>query len=107
MVRRFSVISLLFLTLSPACAQENASAGAPSRSAQIEEERERKAARLKPDKPEKTERRFIQIKSVGDYVLAAPPAGIRPKFSSRAPGWGGLVLGSGLSLGPEYYRPDL
>jgi hypothetical protein len=107
MVRSFPLISLLILMHLPACAQENASAGAPTRSAQIEEERERKAAQLKPDTPEKTERRFIKIKNVGDYILAAPPAGIRPKFSTRAPGWGGLVLGSGFSLGPEYYRPDL
>ena len=78
-----------------------------SRSALIEQERQKKAAQLKPDEPDKGERAFIKGKRVLNLVLLSPPAGIRPKFSSSAPGWGGLVLGSGFSLGPEYYRPDL
>ncbi len=99
-------LSFVFLAQLPVWAQED-SRGMLSRSAQIEQERQKKAAQLKPDEPDKGERAFIKGKRVLNLVLLSPPAGIRPKFSSSAPGWGGLVLGSGFSLGPEYYRPDL
>src|ERR1044071_6159842 len=99
-------VAVLFLATPPVRAQEG-SGGMLSRSAQIEQERQKKAAQLKPDEPDKVERAFIKGKRVLDLVLVSPPAGIRPKFSSSAPGWGSLVLGSGFSLGPEYYRPDL
>jgi hypothetical protein len=99
-------VALLFLARLPVSAQEN-SGGMLSRSAQIEQERQKKAAQLEPDKPDRVERAFIKGKRVLDLILVSPPAGIRPKFSSSAPGWGSLVLGSGFSVGPEYYRPDL
>jgi hypothetical protein len=98
---------LLFLTQLPAWAQESSSSGAPSRGARIERERKEKAGQLKPDEPGKAEREFEKYEYLADTIFAAPRAGIRPKFSSSAPGWGGLIVGSGFSLGPEYYRPDL
>ncbi|SRR6266581_2938218 len=84
-------LSFVFLAQLPAWAQED-SRGMLSRSAQIEQERQKKAAQLKPDEPDKGERAFIKGKRVLNLVLLSPPAGIRPKFSSSAPGWGGLVL---------------
>jgi hypothetical protein len=98
---------LLLLTQAVAWAQEGSSSDDPLRSVQIERERREKADQLKPDEPEKAEREFEKYEYLADTIFAAPHARIRPKFSSSAPGWGGLIVGSGFSLGPEYYRPDL
>jgi hypothetical protein len=88
-------------------AQESPPPDTLLRCTEIEQEQESKAARLTPDKPAKAEREFTKVEYAVKTILEAPPAGIRPKFSSSVPNWGGLALGSGFSVGPEYYRPDL
>jgi len=72
-----------------------------TRAEQIEEARRERAATLTPAKPEKGERIFSQYADprVMDKMLGRFP-GLRLKI-------GGLVTGSGVALGPEYYRPDL
>jgi hypothetical protein len=72
-----------------------------TRAGQIEVEREAKAAALRPEEPTPTERKFDWVKNskVIDFITDGVD-GFRVAL-------GGLPPGSGLTLGPEYYRPDL
>jgi outer membrane protein assembly factor BamA len=88
-------------------AEQDADDMVASRQEQIEKEREQKARHLIPAAPSRAELLFTKYEFPLTALLATPSPGLRPKFSSSAPDWGGLVLGSGFSLGPEYYRPDL
>src|SRR5262249_54701665 len=64
-------------------------------------EREAKAATLQPDQPTRTERKFIWVKESNLIDLVTDGIdGFRLAL-------GGLPPGSGLTLGPEYHRPDL
>jgi outer membrane protein assembly factor BamA len=78
-----------------------ATAQPPSRTAQIEQERDKKAAALKPETVTKEEgflRNFKDKKYLERF--AAGFNGLRLKT-------GNMVTGSGFAIGPEYYREDL
>ena len=107
MILLILLMTVVSLMTPQTLAQESPSEKSASRVEQIDQERSAKERRLKPDEPDKLEHYFNKYGYVVNGILAAPPAGLRPKLSSSAPGWGGLVRGSGLSFGPEYYRPDL
>jgi len=81
-----------------------------SRVEEILLERSEKQKASRPDETERTAERveaaFVRAQDIGE-MLTASRSGLRLKMSSTAPGWDGLVLGSGFSLGTEYYRPDL
>lgn len=75
--------------------------GQQSRVAEIEAERDRKAAKLEPDTPSSLEQRLIWVKEAKVLErLTAGLAGVRIKF-------GGLGTGGGFALGPQYFREDL
>jgi outer membrane protein assembly factor BamA len=84
------------LTLIPALwAQE------PTRTEQIERERDRKAANLKPDDVSPLERRLRDLKDNKYFDRTSTGYnGFRVKL-------GNMVTGSGFAIGPEYYREDL
>lgn len=73
-----------------------ASQGEETRAAEIERQRDEKAANVKTDEPGKVEKTLIFIKD--DKILE--------RFTSGYHGWnvrlGGLVQGSGFAFGPEY-----
>ncbi len=72
-----------------------------TRSGQIELEREAKAATLHPEEPTRTERKFDWVKNNRLIDLVTDGVdGFRVAL-------GGLPPNSGLTLGPQYYRPDL
>src|SRR5262245_11671092 len=81
-----------------------------SRAEEILLERSEKQKVSGPDEAERTaakaEAAFIRAQDIAE-MLTSSRSGLRLKMSSTAPGWDGLVLGSGFSLGTEYYRPDL
>lgn len=92
MLRTFS---LTVLAISAAFPQ------APSRTQQIEQERDKKAALLKPEVVTKEEgflRNFKDKKYLERF--AAGYNGLRASV-------GNMVVGSGFAFGPEYYREDL
>src|SRR5215813_10538459 len=89
----FSIFTLtiLWIALPLMClAQE-------TRTAEIEQQRDQKASKVKYDEPEKFEKKLIWIED--NKVLDRLTAGYH--------GWnlrlGGLVQGSGFALGPEYH----
>lgn len=91
----------------PASAQNEASRSVvppnppATREDAIEDERQQRIANLEPDLPSKPERLFnsLQKNEIWERVFG-DAAGWRVKI-------GGMISGSGFSLGPEYYRPDL
>jgi hypothetical protein len=72
-----------------------------TRAAQIEMQRQQKAAQLEPDEPSRIEHALnvIKQKKIIERVTAGI-AGFRVHM-------GGLITGSGFAVGPEYYRHDL
>lgn len=91
----FRILALSALALGAALAQ------VPSRTQEIEQEREKKAALLKPELVTKEEgflRNFKDKKYLERF--AAGFHGVRAKV-------GNMVVGSGFAFGPEYYREDL
>ncbi len=105
-VRRGAIFFFLGCCVSTYLSAQDQGAGADrlapqTRAGQIELERQRKAAELRPNPVSKPER-------VLDYVkqhkiverLTSGVAGFRVKL-------GGMIERSGLALGPEYYRRDL
>jgi len=72
-----------------------------TRAAEIELEREKKAAELTPETPSPAEHAFDVVKN--NKILERIVGGVT--------GWrarlGGLITGSGFAAGPEYDRPDL
>ncbi|MEO7651535.1 MAG: BamA/TamA family outer membrane protein, partial [Bryobacteraceae bacterium] len=72
-----------------------------SRTAQIEAQRDKKAAELHPDEVSRTERRLVKFKDQ-KYLerVSAGVGGFRLKI-------GNMVTGGGFALGPEYFRDDL
>jgi outer membrane protein assembly factor BamA len=73
----------------------------PTRTGQIQQERDRKAANLKPDDVSPLERRLRDLKD-NKFVerMFEGSNGFRVKL-------GNMVTGSGFAIGPEYYRDDL
>lgn len=92
---RASVPLVLLLACLPAAPQ------APSRVAEIEADRDKKAASLAPDEVSKAESvlRDIKDKKLIERFQAGIN-GVRVKL-------GGLATGGGFALGPEYLREDL
>ncbi|HUS08210.1 MAG TPA: BamA/TamA family outer membrane protein [Bryobacteraceae bacterium] len=72
-----------------------------TRAQEIEADRQKKAAELQPEELSNIERRILQFQQshILDKITNGI-GGIRPKI-------GGLITGSGFTLGPEYYRDDL
>jgi hypothetical protein len=70
--------------------------GQETRTEEIEEQREKKAAQAKPDEPSKVEKSLTYVED-GDLL---------ERLTAGYHGWnlrlGGLVQGSGFALGPEY-----
>src|SRR5262245_25492156 len=79
---------------------------ATSRSDEIRNERMAKETAVRPDDPGRAERAFVRVQDIAE-MFTSSPSGLRAKLSSAAPGWDGLVLGSGFSVGAEYRRIDL
>jgi hypothetical protein len=98
MKRVFRVGVCLFTVAYVAAAQQDRS---DSRAAEIEAERQKKAAVLKPEVVSPTERRLLTIreKRIIEKITYGI-GGLRARI-------GALVTGSGLALGPEYFRDDL
>jgi outer membrane protein assembly factor BamA len=72
-----------------------------SRTQEIEQERDKKTALLKPETVTKEEGYLRNFKDKGYLArLTTPRNGLRAKT-------GNLVTGSGFAIGPEYFRPDL
>jgi hypothetical protein len=72
-----------------------------SRTAEIEQQRDAKQAKLAPDNPSTWEQRLIYIKDAKVLErISAGIAGFRVKI-------GGMPTGGGFALGPEYFREDL
>jgi outer membrane protein assembly factor BamA len=94
-VKAVMLMAVAWLACRPALTQ------GPSRAAEIEATRDRKAQMLEPDAPSVLEQRLSYIKEhkVLERITAGV-AGFRLKL-------GGLVTGSGFALGPEYLRHDL
>jgi hypothetical protein len=98
-----SLLSVI-LQVIPAGAQ-----AIPTPSSRVEEIQARRLARqsqLTPAEPDKVEQAFVTAQDVASRITASP-SGLRLKFSSTAPGWGGFIPGSGFAVGGEYFRPDL
>jgi len=102
--RVFRILAVCVMALPTGLAAQDQSAErlAPvTRAGQIETQREAKAATLQADEPTRTERKFDWVKNSNLIDL----------FTDGVDGWrvklGGLPPGSGLVVGPEYYRPDL
>ncbi len=93
MIDRFSVLAIFAVAI---CAAQE-----PTRTAEIESARDRKAGALKPESVTKPEGYMRDFKDM-NYMekLANGLHGFRPKL-------GGLVTGGGFAMGPEYYRGDL
>jgi hypothetical protein len=73
----------------------------PTRSAEIEKERDRKSADLKPDDVSPLERRLRNFKDQKFMErFSAGYNGFRVKV-------GNMVTGGGFAIGPEYFRDDL
>lgn len=91
----FKPLALSALALGVALAQ------GPSRTQEIEQERDKKAALLKPEIVTKEEN-FLRNFKDKKYLerFAAGFNGLRAKV-------GNMVVGSGFAFGPEYYREDL
>lgn len=73
----------------------------PTRTSEIQKERDKKAASLEPDEVSPWEKRLRMIRS--EHYLerfAAGYNGFRAKL-------GGMVTGGGFAFGPEYFREDL
>lgn len=89
----------LFMLVLMACAA--ASGQQPSRTAEIEAERERKAAALEPEQNRGIERGLLIIneKKIVERILGGLN-GLRIRL-------GGLPVAQGFALGPEYVREDL
>jgi outer membrane protein assembly factor BamA len=77
-----------------------------SRADEIRQEREEKQKSLRPEEQSRGEQIFDKTEDIAEKFTSSA-SGVRMKLSSDAPHWGGLVSGSGFSLGGEYYRPDL
>ncbi|MBI4903102.1 MAG: hypothetical protein HY820_05665 [Acidobacteria bacterium] len=90
----FPLLGLLLHGL-PSMAQQ------PTRAAEIEKERDRKAATLEPDEVSPLERRMRMIKD--EHYLERFTAG----FNGVRAKLGGMVTGGGFAFGPEYFREDL
>ena len=72
-----------------------------TRAAQIEAERDRKAAQLQPDEPTRAEKVLTRIKD--EKIVERIQAG----YNGVRGRLGGLATGGGFALGPEYARQDL
>lgn len=70
-----------------------------TRADEIAAQQQAKAAKLRPDAPDKAEHAFIKAENVINRLFGAT-AGFRPII-------GNMVTGSGFAAGVEYYRPDL
>ncbi len=93
--------SCVFAQDQPADANRAAPAAPATRAGQIESERQQKAARLKPDKPNHIERVLnrIQNKEIVER-LTCQVTGLCVRF-------GNLITYSGFALGPEYSNHNL
>ncbi|MDZ7639190.1 MAG: BamA/TamA family outer membrane protein [Bryobacterales bacterium] len=98
------MLAFAIATLLPALAQDALAAQdaqPQTRAAVIEAARDKKAASLKPDDPNKWEQALSRVKDEKILErLTAGFAGFRIKF-------GGLAPGAGFAIGPEYLRRDL
>lgn len=88
------ILMILFWTAA-------ASAQEPSRAAEIEAARDKKASELTPDEPSKVERNLTLIKD--RKIIERLSTG----FNGLGVKFGGLATGGGFALGPQYTRGDL
>jgi hypothetical protein len=95
-MRAFLRIFAAAMLLLPAMAQ---SFEPETRAQQIHAEQVARSQNLEPDEPDKLERTFDRIEDIVQRIYGAS-GGIRPVI-------GGMVTGSGLAVGAEYFRPDL
>lgn len=106
-LKRLLFICACICCLAPRSLVHAQSQTAPaSRADEIREARRAKQPSLRPDGPDQIERTFIRVQDLAEKFTSTD-AGLRLKLSSSVPGWGGLITGSGFSVGTEFYRPDL
>lgn len=96
-MRLFAVLAFPGLLLLPSAEAQDFDPD--TRAGTIQSQRLAKARSVAPDEPDRLERTFDRIEDVIERIYGAS-GGVRPVI-------GGMVTGSGFSLGAEYYRPDL